>query len=166
MQSNNMSSKKNMTLKQMTRAIINHRSGYMSKKAIHVKIAAMTKAYDAILREREKKKKKISKAQMRRTGKGLSLIGTDYLPDRDYNCPIFTEGFLEQQIYEDDMRWMTPLEWDAFLHAGDDTTYDDDNEWRYHISDIDPEEEVEEVDGRDSPSMHSESDMYDDRWDD
>jgi len=137
---NNMTvSDKNMTRKLMNAVIINHSVRHVSQKDIHVKMQAATKACDATLRE--KKKKDISKAIHRRGGNGFYLIGTDYLPDRDYNCPFFPEGFIHQQIYNDDMRWMTRRDWDNFQHEGD-SAGEEDNDWRHNISDIDPEEEA------------------------
>jgi hypothetical protein len=92
---------KNMRRKLMANAIINHSGGYVSKKKIHERIEATSKAFGRV--EREEKKKNISKAIHRR-GAGCDLIGPGYLPDRDYNCPVLPEGFIPPQIYKDDMR--------------------------------------------------------------
>jgi len=141
MQANSMNVS-DMKRKLMADAIINHSERYVSPKNIHMKILAMDKAGATALRK--KKEKAISKAIHRRDGKGLPLIGSGYLPDRDYNYPeFFAEGFIHTLIYKDDMRRMTRRDWDNFQHEGDDTEYDDDdNEWRHHMSDIDPEEEA------------------------
>ena len=141
MANNSTVSDKNMRRKRLANAIINHSGRYVSKKKIHERIEAVTKASNTALWRQ--KKKDISKAIHRR-GAGCDLIGPGYLPDRDYNYPeFFAEGFIHTLIYKDDMRRMTRRDWDNFQHEGDDTEYDDeDNEWRHHISDIDPEEEA------------------------
>ena len=73
MQMNSMTvSDKNMTRK-MAEAIINHSVGHVSRKNMHLKMQATTKALGAALRK--KKEKKISKLKKGRVGGGVEFVG-------------------------------------------------------------------------------------------
>ena len=74
MQMNSMTvSDKYKPRKLMAEAIINHSVGHVSRKNMHLKMQATTKACDTALRK--KKEKKISKLKKGRVGGGVEFVG-------------------------------------------------------------------------------------------